>query len=71
MKKELSYLETIKAIDEVLKYFEKQLEARLSLTKVGCPLFGPRDIFIVFLFPPACFFLLKKYFNIGIDSNVL
>ena len=43
MKKELSYLETIKAIDEVLKYFEKQLEARLSLTKVGCPLFVKSD----------------------------
>ena len=39
MKKELSYLETIKVIDEVTKYFEKQLEARLSLTKVECPLF--------------------------------
>ena len=39
MKKELSYLETIKAIDEVKKYFERQLEARLSLTKVQCPLF--------------------------------
>ena len=43
MRKELSYLETIKAIDEVLKYFEKQLEARLSLTKVGCPLFVKSD----------------------------
>ena len=39
MKKELSYLETIKAISEVTKYFEGQLEARLSLTKVECPLF--------------------------------
>lgn len=39
MKKELSYLETIKAIDEVKKYFERQLEARLSLTKVQSPLF--------------------------------
>ena len=39
MKKELSYLETIKAISEVIKYFEGQLEARLSLTKVECPLF--------------------------------
>ena len=43
MKKELSYLETIKAIDEVKKYFEKQLEARLSLTKVQSPLFVKSD----------------------------
>ena len=39
MKKELSYLELVKAIDEIKKYFEKQLEARLSLTKVQSPLF--------------------------------
>lgn len=43
MKKELSYLETIKAIDEVKKYFERQLEARLSLTKVQSPLFVKTD----------------------------
>ena len=43
MKKELSYLETIKAIDEVTKYFERQLEARLSLTKVQSPLFVKID----------------------------
>ena len=43
MKKELSYLELIKAIDETKKYFEKQLEARLSLTKVPCPLFIKSD----------------------------
>lgn len=43
MKKELSYLELIKAIDEIKKYFERQLEARLSLTKVGCPLFVKSD----------------------------
>ena len=43
MKKELSYLETIKAIDEIKKYFERQLEARLSLTKVQCPLFVKSD----------------------------
>ena len=43
MKKELSYFETIKAIEEVKKYFEKQLETRLSLTKVGCPLFVKSD----------------------------
>lgn len=43
MKKELSYLETIKAISEVKKYFEKQLEARLSLTKVQSPLFVKTD----------------------------
>ena len=39
MKKELSYFETIEIIQETKKYFEKQLEARLSLVKVGCPLF--------------------------------
>lgn len=39
MKKELSYLETIVMIDEVKKYFEKQLEARLDLIKVPSPLF--------------------------------
>ncbi|MBE6148651.1 MAG: aspartate--ammonia ligase [Firmicutes bacterium] len=39
MKKKLSYLETIKMIDEVKKYFESQLEKRLGLTKVGSPLF--------------------------------
>ena len=43
MKKELSYLETIKAIDEVKKYFERQLEARLSLAKVQSPLFVKSD----------------------------
>lgn len=43
MKKELSYLETIKAIDEIKKYFERQLEARLSLTKVESPLFVKSD----------------------------
>lgn len=43
MKKELSYLETIKAIDEVKKYFERQLESRLSLTKVQSPLFVKSD----------------------------
>ena len=43
MKKELSYLETIKAIDDIKKHFEKQLEARLSLTKVPSPLFVKKD----------------------------
>ena len=43
MKKELSYLETIKAIDEVKKYFERQLETKLSLTKVQSPLFVKSD----------------------------
>ena len=43
MKEELGYLETIKAITEVKKYFERQLEARLSLTKVQCPLFVKTD----------------------------
>lgn len=39
MKKELTYLETIKMIAETKKYFESQLETRLSLTKVPSPLF--------------------------------
>jgi len=39
MKKELSYLETIKLIDEIKKTFESQIEKRLGLTKVGSPLF--------------------------------
>ena len=39
MKKELSYLETIKQIAEVKKHFESQLETRLSLTKVQSPIF--------------------------------
>lgn len=41
--KKLSYLETIKAIDEIKKYFERQLEIRLSLTKVQSPLFVKTD----------------------------
>ncbi len=43
MKKELKYLETIKAIDEIKKCFEKQLETRLSLIKVQSPLFVKSD----------------------------
>ena len=43
MKKELTYLELVKAIDEIKKYFEKQLESRLSLTKVQSPLFVKTD----------------------------
>lgn len=43
MKKELSYLETIKIIGEIKKCFEKQLETRLSLVKVPCPLFVRSD----------------------------
>jgi len=43
MKKELSYLETIKAISEIKKFFEKQLESRLSLIKVQSPLFVKSD----------------------------
>ncbi len=39
MKKELTYLETIKAISEIKKYFENQLESRLGLIKVQSPLF--------------------------------
>lgn len=41
--KELSYLETVKLISEIKKYFEKQLEVRLSLTKVEAPLFVRKD----------------------------
>lgn len=43
MKKELSYLETIKVIYEIKKFFEKQLESRLSLIKVQSPLFVKSD----------------------------
>lgn len=39
MKNEMSYLETLKAIDETKKFFEHQLETKLSLTKVPSPLF--------------------------------
>lgn len=39
MKKELTYIETIKMIDEIKKTFESQLEKRLDLIKVGSPLF--------------------------------
>ncbi len=39
MKKRISYLETLKAIDECKKHFESQLEVRLGLTKVQSPLF--------------------------------
>ena len=39
MKKELSYLETIEMIAEIKRIFESQLEARLGLTKVQCPIF--------------------------------
>ena len=39
MKKEISYLETIKAIDECKKLFESQLSTRLGLTKVQSPIF--------------------------------
>ena len=43
MKKEISYFELVKMIDDIKKYFERQLEVRLSLTKVGCPLFVRED----------------------------
>ncbi len=43
MKKELSYIEEIKIINDIKKYFEKQLEVRLSLIKVQCPLFIKSD----------------------------
>jgi len=39
MKKELSYLELVKIIDEIKKTFEKDFEKRLGLIKVGSPLF--------------------------------
>ena len=39
MKKEISYLETLNAIDECKKHFESQLEVRLGLTKVQSPIF--------------------------------
>lgn len=39
MKKEISYLETLKAIDECKKHFESQLEVRLGLIKVQSPIF--------------------------------
>jgi len=39
MKKELSYLETVKMIGEIKKIFESQIEKRLGLIKVGSPLF--------------------------------
>jgi len=37
--KKISYLETIKIIDDIKKTFEKKLEKELKLTKVGSPLF--------------------------------
>ena len=39
MKKELSYVETIKQIAETKKHFESQIETRLGLTKVQSPIF--------------------------------
>ena len=39
MKKELSYYERIIMIDEIKKIFEKEIESRLDLVKVSCPLF--------------------------------
>lgn len=39
MKKELSYLETVKLIEEIKKHFEGQLEARLGIIKVQSPIF--------------------------------
>ena len=39
MKKEISYLETLKAIDECKKHFESQLEVRLGLIKTQSPIF--------------------------------
>lgn len=39
MKKEISYLETLTLISEVKAIFEKELEEKLDLIKVPCPLF--------------------------------
>lgn len=39
MKRELSYLETVKLIAETKKHFEGQLEARLGIIKVQSPIF--------------------------------
>ena len=39
MKKELSYVETIKQISEIKRHFESQIETRLGLTKVQSPIF--------------------------------
>jgi len=39
MKKEITYLDTIKQIAEIKKHFESQLETRLGLTKVQSPIF--------------------------------
>lgn len=39
MKKEISYLETLKAIEECKKFFESQIEVRLGLIKVQSPIF--------------------------------
>ena len=39
MKKEISYYERIIMIDYIKKIFEKELESRLDLVKVPCPLF--------------------------------
>ena len=43
MKSEHDYFETIKEIDEVKKYFERQLEKTLNLVKVQSPLFVKDD----------------------------
>lgn len=43
MKREQDYFETIKEIDEVKKYFERQLEKKLNLVKVQSPLFVKDD----------------------------
>lgn len=43
MKKEFSYYETLKMIEDIKTFFEGQLEARLGLIKVPCPLFLKTD----------------------------
>lgn len=39
MSSDLGYYETLRAIDGIKKHLESQLEERLSLTKVQCPIF--------------------------------
>lgn len=39
VKEELGFFETITAINKIKQYFERQLEERLELTKVQCPIF--------------------------------
>jgi len=68
MKEELSYLDTIKAISEIKKCFESQLEARLGLIKVQSPIFvktstGLQDQ-LSGIEKPVCFKKGKEEFEI-------